>query len=178
MKQEIYEKAHKLKALAERGEAGERENAMELLVQFLESNGHTLADMEAKEMEVIEWKYIYEDDTERRLLSQAAAWAGVDLYVYGYKGLRKGSKDGRTRIAKGTVVAIENMKLHFFAWLDALKTEFEVTLTAFIHKNNIFPEPSDTEERPARRELTEVERRAILRMQGMTRTVVRKTLKA
>lgn len=177
MDKAIFSKLSKIKALADRGEGGEKENARQMFEQLLASNGYTIQDFEAECDVLTSYELIVKKDdvTMFRLFVQIVHSMGLGWYGYTHhlRGDRK-----HTQIVKGTAAQIEDFKLKWEVYTEALKEELEATVLAFYYANNIFPPKKDSpdvvQKKPS--EMSAAEKKAIKRMMDMEAVNVRKRL--
>ena len=176
MNEELYKRLCKIKTLADRGVGGERDNAKELFASILAQHGLNESHFESfgEKDGWLEMKFV-DDSYEQQLHGQVARSLGIK--VYQYQNERKSAK-GKTSIIKGPQSKVAEFEMTFNIYLDAWKEEMEVAFVAFVNINNIFP-PKDDHEcdniRP-RKELTAIERKAIMRASSMERTRIQKRL--
>jgi len=176
MNEELYKRLCKIKALADRGVGGEQDNAKELLRSILAQHGLTERDFDAfgeKETRM-EVRFKDQDSYEAALFEQVAR--SLELTVYHYRKEIASSK-GKTWFVRGSQSKVAQFEMTYNIYLDAWKEELEIAYTAFINLNRIFPPRKDDDdvERP-RRELTAVERKAIMRASQMERVKIQKRL--
>lgn len=167
----------KLKALADRGEGGERENAAALLEKLMQKYG--ISEEELNREREQDYFFSYSQETERRLLSQLV------YMVTGKAGFGcVGSYTGRKRKKVGaTCTAAQRLEIeaYFAFYNEAMKKELEVFYSAFASKNGLFPPESLVKPRRYD-ELTEEEieeaTRAGMMAAGMERHHFRKQITA
>ncbi len=176
-KAELLEKVKKIKALAERGYAGERESAQALLARIMEQHGISEAELEEDRRETA-W-FDYSQETERRLLNQ------IIYMVTGKSGCGcVGTYTGRKRKKLGAdCTAAERIEIEaaYEFFKAAMNEELEIFYSAFANKNHLFP-PEDKCTAKSAEELTPEQRaralKAGLMMEGMERHTLRKALAA
>lgn len=167
----------KLKALADRGAGGEKENAAALLEKLMQKYGISEAELERERVQ--DYFFPYSQETERRLLIQLV------YMVTGEAGCEcVGTYSGRKRKKVGaTCTAAQRLEIEaYFAFYgEAMKKELETFYSAFISKNDLYPPESLVKPR-SRDELTEeeIERalKAGMMATGMERHHFRKQLEA
>lgn len=131
----------KLKALAERGESGERENAAAQLEKLMKKYGVSEEELERDAEQ--DCFFRYSQETERRLLMQ------IVFSVTGKAGSETvGTYTGRKR-KKVAVKCTAAQKLEIEAlyafYKAAFEEELETFYSAFFLKNHIYPPPNLSE---------------------------------
>lgn len=167
----------KIKALADRGVDGERENAQTLLTRLMEQYGISETEIEEERRETA-W-FPYSQETERRLLNQ------IIYMVTGAGGFGcVGEYSGRKRKKKGTeCTAAERLEIeaNYAFFKEAMKKELEIFYSAFANKNNLFP-PADKVKPRSIEELSPEEKayyaKVGLMAEGMERHTLRKAIAA
>ena len=147
----VKELAKKLKALAERGEGGEKRNAEKMLNKLLEKHGISIEQLngENTEIEMITIKMKYEFIAS--IIIQSVVGEG-QLYSFKDKdtGKKMRSKIG-VKCSKAEFIEIQ-AKLDFYCKAFAKElTYFEI---AFLHKNNIQPKTFNPENDERRKKLS------------------------
>ncbi len=144
-REELLKRLERIKALADRGVGGEKENAEALLQRLMQKYNITEEDIE-KKVERIYW-IRYKTDLERKLIYQIAykhcgsghACRGVGTY------------SGRSKKLIGVTctpsIYIE-VEADFEFYREALKEDLDIFMQAFIHKNDIFPDPELVKDEP------------------------------
>jgi len=174
MNEELYKILVKIKALADRGVGGEAENAKRFFDDILQQNGFTIRDFESfGQTESRFSRMVIPMSYEDMLFTQVAAH--LELSVYELRKERKSSK-GYTQIVRGKAEQIARFEMLYNIYVDAMKEEMEVTYTAFIARNRIYAPrkegvPLDD------REMTAIERKAVMRAMDMEKVNVQKRLK-
>lgn len=145
------ERLKKLKALAERGIGGEKENAAALLEKLCEKYQISQDEIESSDEIKLRWFRYTRGERFEKLLFQCM-----------YKTLGKGHTKYTRRAAKGgrtseigvrcTIVQGIEIELDYSFYSDALESEIDRLFEMFIQKNEIFP--SDVEESTGGKELT------------------------
>jgi len=169
--QQTQNKIWKLKALMDRGEGGEAENAKDLLLSLLSLHGLSIMDL-ASEPEV-RHEIVWNDTIEKKLIVQVCAMLEMDHFGYSYN--KRGAR-ARTIILKDSATKIELFKLNYDALLLDLKASMEAAYLAFIHVNRVFPPEKHSNKEQKTKELTDVEKKAIAMLQGMKRVQIQKRL--
>lgn len=137
-RERLLEKLMKVKALADRGEGGERESAERTLAAMMERYGISNADIENNQIST-HW-IRYKTEWERRLLHQLA-------YMYlgtGHSFGCVGTYTGRSRKKVGidcTPAQYIEIEADFAFYSAALEEEMGLFYSAFLQKNNLFPPP-------------------------------------
>ena len=134
-KEELLERIKAVKALADRGERGEKENAQALLEKLMQKYGVTEADLELEYMETV--FFPYHDELERRILIQVI-FSVTGKPPFGCVGGGTGRKRKKCGADCTAAQRLEIEFNHKFFY-EAAKKEFEVFLYAFFKKNGIFP---------------------------------------
>ena len=158
----IIELAKKLKALADGGIGGEKENAAAMLDRLMKQHDitiDTISDVEKKD-------YIFnvEKEKEKFLIQIIASVIGNNFDHWTYISDRR-KKIKRHRIICTPAEAIEIQAKFDFFW-KAWESELEIFYGAFVQKNRLFSKPSgkmDEEER----ELSLEERQRLRKMMNM-----------
>lgn len=138
-KTQLKELMKKLQTLAERGVGGEKESAKKKLDKLLAANGMTENDLKADEVQY--YLFSYNGEVKRRLLGQCIyKTLGPDnSKMYHTKGTR--NKLG----AYCTPAQKLEIELDFDFYSKLLDEEIDTLLTAFIAKQDLYPENSPTE---------------------------------
>lgn len=159
----IADLMRKVKALADRGAPGERENAQRMLERLRRIHGITEAELEHARVESDHF-FRFHDDLECRLLTQL-------IYMVTGKVAGRAIKQlsGR-RIKELGVTCTEAEKLEietaFEFYLRAMKEELDLFMAAFCSRNELFPsDPKD--DVPSREPDADRTRRVMAMMQGM-----------
>lgn len=136
-REKLLKKLESIKALAEKGVGGEKENAEALLQTLMNKYGVTEADLEdaGARKYWIRFKAGYEE----RLIFQLAYKHLGDGHAFnsiGYSGRRR--KEVCVECTPAQYIEIEAD--HQFYW-QALEAEMKIFYRAFLEKNNLFPPP-------------------------------------
>lgn len=169
--QDIKEKLRKLLSLAERGIGGEKLNAETKLNALLKKHNLTLSDISDEIKEPFWFKY--KGEFEKKLLSQ------VFISVAG-RGVRVGTnRHQRSKLgAELTKCQSLEVDMLFDLYRVSLKEELELTLEAFVNRNNIFSKiDGDYEDEDPTKEELERALRVAERMSSVEKTEVQKRLK-
>jgi hypothetical protein len=154
-RKELIEKLLKIKALAENGDDGEKENAKQLLISLMDKYGFKDDDLGLKEKHYI--KYNRFDPLSEKLLHQV---------VYSVLGKNKGDAWRHKRCSdlgfvctKAQAIEIE-AKYNFY--YNELKNDMKILYHAFIMKNSIYPPQDEANESAGDIEITSEDRKAYL----------------
>lgn len=139
----------KLRALAERGEPGERENARAILAGLMEKYGVEEADLQDDALE--ESCFVYCNDLERRLLMQTIFHVtNGDRRVYAHK---RGKGSRSTICCTCTKAEAVQIGIEFDFFRELWAQELDLFYRAFIYKHCIYssrpsnePDPLSAEE--------------------------------
>lgn len=135
MEEKTRERLKKLQALAERGVGGEKETAQRKLEQLLKANGLTIDDLETEKQYY--FLFSYNGEHKARLLRQCmykVMGAAADIKFYRTKGTRQKIGIDCTAAQK---LEIE-LEYEFYSRI--FDEEISDFMTAFIQKQNIYPE--------------------------------------
>ena len=149
MENKTLELGRKLKALADRGIGGEKENASEILKRFLNKNGLTIEDLENEETRDF---FVNIKSEDFPLFHQITAKVNREILVYGEfpkADIKKHGLKGNYIISCTSAEFIEiEAKNAFFQNL--YKEEIKLFYSAFIHANDLGVDPDKNKERSAR----------------------------
>lgn len=171
--EEIARKLNALKALAEKGAPGEKENAQRMLSMFIKKYSISMDELydEQKELHF----FPYSQEIERRLLSQVI-YAVTGRDSYGCKGALSGRKRKKLGVECTLSEKIE-IETNFAFYKRALQEELDIFFAAFANKNNIFPADCEAKDDST---ATEEEKRRVEKiswlMTGMDRHIPQKAL--
>lgn len=126
----------KIKALAERGEGGERESALKLYQKLLKKYDIDEASLQRDRLNK-HW-FTYHSDIEENLLVQIFYMVTGDPEYFRRKSKTRGSQCG----CICTDFEKTEIRFYFEFYKDALKEELEAFLMAFKLKNHLFPDES------------------------------------
>lgn len=165
----------KIKALAERGVAGERESAQELLARLMEQYGISEEELETVQRETV-W-FGFSQETERRLLNQII-YMVTGSSSYGCVGTYTGRK--RKKLGADCTAAERlEIEANYAFFKLAMEEELELFYSAFANKNHLFPKNGSTKDLD---ELSPEEKAKYLKvglmMEGMERRTLRKAITA
>lgn len=159
----------KIKALAERGDGGEKESAEKLLSQLMEKYGITEEAISEDTIEC-EW-FRYKDNLQRRLLKQIIYMVTGNADTYKRKG-------GRHKLVGAYCTAYQRIEIeaNYEFFKNAMEKEIETFFSAFCSKNRIFP-PEEMQRENPDDEISEWEVLKItMMMEGMERHTIKKML--
>lgn len=126
----------KIKALAERGEGGERESAQILYQKLLKKYDIDEASLQKEKLAKHWWNY--ESDMEEDLLVQVFYMVTGDSRYFRRHSRTRGDQCG----CICTDFEKEEITFYFEFYKDALQQELEAFLMAFKLKNHLFPDES------------------------------------
>ena len=133
----------KLKALAERGEPGERENARAILAGLMAKYGVDGADLEDAATQ--EHRFVSHNSREKSLLVQViykVTDGARDAYSY-----RKGEGSRNTICCKCTKAEAVQIAVEFDFYRELWQQELDLFYKAFIYKHEIFSsQPADSQD--------------------------------
>ena len=135
MKNQI-ELLKKLKALSERGESGEQENAKDKLNLLLKKNGLTLNDLETED---IKRHFFRIKQTDCQLFLTIVFKVNHQIQPYGFlteKYIKANKLKGNVHIDSTHSEAVEIMAMYEF-YLRAYKQSLKAHYVAFVLKNNL-----------------------------------------
>ena len=137
-RERLLEKLGKVKALADRGEGGEKESAERTLAALMKRYGITEEDLEDTKA-TIHW-IRYKTDWERRLLGQLAYMHLGAGHSFGCVGryTKRPRKEVGVECTPAQYIEIE---ADFAFYSEAMKEEMELFYSAFLQKNGLFPPP-------------------------------------
>ena len=137
-RERLLEKLMKVKALADRGEGGERESAERTLAALMERYGITEADLEDNQVSThwIRYKTVW----EKKLLHQRAYMYLGEGNSFGCVGTYTGRSRKKVGI-KCTPAQYIEIEADFAFYSAAMEEEMGIFYSAFLQKNNLFPPP-------------------------------------
>ena len=161
----------KLLALAKRGEGGERENAQRFLERELQRRGMTVEDLDDDKSKPVECEFRWRHEYERWLLIQILAMVTESDRVRYTKAARE-----KRLFTKLTTAQKMEVEMFYEAYRVSLSAAIELTIAAFVMKNDIFSRNQSTEN-IASPEMSMEDMVAIAAiMAGMRRTEVRRAI--
>jgi hypothetical protein len=162
----VAERIRKIWALAQRGEAGEKEAALAILEKILSGNGISLEDIVNEDEKEREFKVVLKNDYDERLLVQVYAKVTSQRYIKCYRN-RKSFHFFATNSD-----SIEILSL-FSIYKQELQKNFELIFKAFLSKNEIFNMNDQIDDNNLQPELTQEERDGLKKIFHMARLIDR-----
>lgn len=156
----LLELAKKLKALADRGEGGEKENASRMLEELLHKHNIKLDDIE--DDLISEYRFNLTMDNER-LFIQVAASVIENVKIFGING-NKTARKYITFVIDCTLAQSLEVRAKFEFYKRAWEKDADLFFKAFIHKNHLAASSSKEDQE---KELTPEEMADIYRMAQM-----------
>jgi len=129
----------KLKALAERGIGGEKENAQMLLEKLCEKYGISIDEVESSDERKMHWFRFRKGAQLRKLLAQCV-FKTIGKGRSTYKRTNTRARELGTACTAAEAMEIE-LDYEFYA--DALQIEMTRLVEMFIQKNDLFPPNTD-----------------------------------
>lgn len=158
----IMELLKKLKALAEGGVDGEKDNAEQMLSSMMKKHGITLDMLE----ENIRRKRTFKlSDSQRKIFFQVAGSVLGKNTTYWFN--KKSKAQVKEFDFEVTEIEFLEIKAKFEFYWKAYQEELDVFISAFIHKNKLYSKPSDTEEDEEPKELTLEEKQRLFKIRQM-----------
>jgi hypothetical protein len=141
------ELAKKIKALADKGIDGEKENAAKLLDSLMKKHNISMADLEDEKIEMFYFQIpSYKHDLEYRILHQLVGIFKVKLYGrFTQKVMREYNLSGNYMIECSKVVYLE-IKAKYDFYCARLEKRLDEFFYAFCMKNNLLVEPKKDKE--------------------------------
>lgn len=173
-RERLLEKIKRVQALAERGVDGEKESAAALLERLMKQYGIEESEI-AEERRETAW-FRYKTELERKLLIQVI-YTVTGKVAFGCVG----TYTGRSRKKVGVdCTAAERLEIEisFEFYNAAMQKELERFYSAFLIKNNIFPDKEVDEVPPPEGMSEEEAMRLEMMMAGMDRHDRRKMIKS
>lgn len=145
-KEEIIEKVQKMKALAERGIGGEKENATQMVERMMEEYDITEDDLREDAVERRWLRFNSKDKYAKKLMAQI---------IYAVTGVGEYWTRGRKAVAGVECTAAQEIEIasKYAFYYEAYLEDLEVFYSAFINKNGIFPETTDSDDDDEEREI-------------------------
>lgn len=151
VKESILEKLRKIKALMDRGEAGEAENARIALERLLAANGLTWDDVTDEHRTTREFKY--SNEREMALMMQVLVrlfGSKSDIFQTGR--FNKQAKEVFLEMTEVEYIDLKNQWEYYRkAWKSYLEKSMKELLSAFVMKFNLYdstPDEGESRERP------------------------------
>lgn len=148
----------KVKALAEKGFGGEKENAQAILARLMHKYGITEAELNEDQRECA-W-FPYSDWLQKKLLAQIITKTlGKDCSLY---------KFGRKKTVGAYCTTAERIEIeaNYEFFKVCMTQELDMFFTAFIHVNDLFPPDADIREADTAEEAARAKKAAMM-MMGM-----------
>ena len=165
----MLEKLKRLKALADQGIGGEKENAQKLLDALMHK--HNISPGELGEDVLVMEKYRYKNTYERDLLVSVIGKV-LDTDAFSYRQL---SKAYLLEVTREHDIEI---RLFYDIYRAKINEELRITFSAFIIKNRIFSETSMAEPSTSSGELSERSLKIMERMGNIDKVDVNKQIEA
>jgi hypothetical protein len=164
----------KLKALADRGVAGEAKNAQVMLDKLMQKHGISLSELEDEQVKLFYWNA---DGIDREILLQCKAMVSRDRSAYGFpeEKIKEFSLGGNVAI-DCTISEFLEIDQMFAVYSRLYKSESRVFFMAFLKANNLLPPPRDENKQPSKEEIKEWMRIDQL-SKGVKTETIRKALK-
>lgn len=167
-------KLRRIYELAIKGVGGEKSNAQAMLEKLLLKHGMSLDELTNSEEQVYEYYFPYRTDFERILILQIVAKVQDNHKISAWRYGRK--KHVHVELTPSEFFEVDMLYgLYKRAW----EAELEVTITAFLSVNNIFPESENPDPNKKSDPMSDEEIEALLaKMKGMRPVPVHKQLEA
>lgn len=154
----------KLKSLADRGDAGERENASAMLEKLMKKHGITLEEIDDDVQRVCAFRF--KSETDRRVLAQV-------IYTVTGKApcaviCKNGKRPRKTLGVECTSAEQIEIEAKYEFYREAFLEELEAFYTAFAIKNRLFP-PKEKDEVFSGEDDDETDERKIMKAFEMAR---------
>lgn len=137
-REKLLEKLEKIKALADRGERGEKETAERLLARLMKQYGISVEELEDAKIST-HW-IRYKTEWESKLISQLAYMRLGHGHTFGCVGAYTERPRKKVGIDCTPAQYIE-IEADFTFYSAALEEEMKLFYRAFLNKNNLFPPP-------------------------------------
>ena len=128
----VIELAKKLKALADKGVGGEKENAISMLKRYMRKHNLSIKDIEDDHKKPV--TFIFKNRQKLLLRQIIYVVMGKDVDIYRYKTGKRNAY-----IVHCTNVERINIEAMFDFYWKAFEKEYEIFEIAFINKNKLFP---------------------------------------
>ena len=158
--------AKKLKALADRGVGGEKDNAWQMLKDLMAKHGLTMEDIEGPKRE--QRLFTFETDQARIFGQVITHIMGRECQVFGHK------RKKNALFTECTNAEFLALQATFEFYWRVYKEELHVFTTAFIHQNNLLP--FDAESANMEEENPEEMEKLRRMMDGIDKQTIRKQL--
>lgn len=153
----------KLKALADRGVGGEKENAQSMLDKMLKENNLTLEDLEGETVDIHLIKYT--DEFQKKFLHQIISSVMGKISTWTHPHYKK------QVIFESTVAEYIEIKAKYRFYFRDLIEQRQLFYKAYIQRNELYIKDS----KPEDRELTQKEMEELLKMSQMMLGIDKKT---
>ena len=137
-REELLKRLERVKALAERGVGGEKENAEALLKRLMEKYG--ISDEDIEDTSTRTYFIRYQTQWERKLLHQIAYMHLGSGHSFGCVGTYTNRSRKKVGVECTPAQYIE-IEADYEFFRTAMEEEMSIFYTAFISKNNLFPPP-------------------------------------
>ncbi|MDD3875409.1 MAG: hypothetical protein PHT69_02195 [Bacteroidales bacterium] len=168
----IIELAKKLKALADRGEGGEKVNAENKLQQLMMKHGITTEEIEGEQQ--LDYFFNIKTIRERKLWMQVVALVNREIKKYGE--FPSDIIEAKTLPGNYMIICTVAEYIEIQAMFDFYKNlydqEEEIFYTAFLHTNNLLLPPKEGEEVA---EYSKEERDHMFRAVSMAKNITKAT---
>jgi len=137
----IIELGKKIKALADKGVGGEKQNAEKILSDFLRKHNIKIEDIEGEEM--TDYFFLLNNESSKKLFSQIAKNIRYDMKCYGEftkKSIREYSLKGNY-MATCTVSEFIELKSKINFYSNLYNQELDIFFTAFVTANDLLINP-------------------------------------
>jgi len=170
MNSKVIELAKKLKALADRGIGGEKENAIMFLERLMQQHGITYAEIEGEAVSEHRVYFIKKDyDITRQIIASVIGKLSRANYSE-YKYVQSNGKRAFGIVCSDADYLLIDAKLNFY--LKAYEAELELFYHAFIQRNELYMKADSTKQSETIEEpQTEEELRRLERMHKMMRAM-------
>lgn len=129
----IKDRLLKLLELSRRGVGGERESAESMLAAMLKKHGMTMADLESDDSQTIDVIFTFGTEMEKRLLYQIA----YQVVNGDYDAFKIGKGKRKLQLTRSQAAEVQ---VRYSVLVRAFREELKVFYSAFIMRNNIYPD--------------------------------------
>jgi len=144
MNSKVIELAKKLKALADRGIGGEKENAIMFLERLMQQHGITYAEIEGEAVSEHVVYYIKKDfDITRQIIASVIGKLSRENYAK-YKYVQSNGKRAFCINCTDAEYLLIDAKLNFY--LKVYAAELELFYSAFIQRNELYMKADSTKQ--------------------------------
>jgi len=174
-KEQMSEKMKGLKALAERGVAGEKEAAQKMLEKLMQKYDISEVDI-GKETVELAW-FRYRDELESNLINQIIYMVIGDCDMYSKRG--KGNRKYKLVGAYCTAAERLEIELNFDFFNRAMQEELKFFYSAFLQKNKLFPPEEKARNSVSNDDMSSADLLKLsLMMEGMQRRTMTKMIES